>query len=113
MELRLSLDSPSHVDDDRSVGETVADTDSPSPEKLAMGTSLSIDLSRVLSVLKENERLVLIKHFGLSGNREMTLDEIASEVGLTRERVRQLREKGLKKIRTNPTAARLLRSHLG
>ena len=74
----------------------------PSPDALIApsGESLSVETNQALSKLGEREKLIIERTFGINGQPEMTLDEMGESMGLSRERVRQIREKSIRKLRT-------------
>jgi RNA polymerase primary sigma factor len=74
--------------------------------------SLQKEIDRVVSTLPEREALILKRFYGLGGNAPMTLEEISEEFNLTRERVRQLKEKAIKRLK-NTSRSKVLRSYLG
>ena len=80
-------------------------------EKL-IDSSLQQEIERSLATLGDREAEILRYYFGLNGNQSHTLEEIGDEFGLTRERVRQIKEKAIKKLK-NQYRNRLLRSYLG
>lgn len=98
--LSLSLDAPfGGEEDDGCLLDVVSSSDAPKPdESLSRNESLAIEIKRVLSQLEEREREVLQKSFGIGCN-EMTLEEIAEEYNLTRERVRQIKEKAVRRLK--------------
>ena len=74
--------------------------------------SLELDISAALGMLKDREQMVLKMHYGIGGFRQLDLDEIAEEFGLTRERVRQIKEKAVRRLR-HRSISRGLRPYLG
>lgn len=98
---QISMDAPIHDEDGNSLYDVMLNEDSPSPDHGLMKTSLSKEIDRTLSTLGEREADVIRYFYGLCGNRQHTLEEIADEFGLTRERVRQIKEKTIKKMRNN------------
>jgi len=103
-----SIDAPITEDE----GTTMADMISSSSEYASDHDSMCNDLMQVLtSILNERERIIVIQSFGI-GCPERGLDAIGNDLGLTRERVRQIRERGLDKVRKSPKS-RLLLMHLG
>jgi RNA polymerase primary sigma factor len=86
--------------------------DSPDPEAELMNSSLRKEIERSLSTLNEREADILKFYFGLNGFQPYTLEEIGEELGLTRERVRQIKEKAIKKLK-NQYRNRLLKAYLG
>lgn len=86
--------------------------DSPSPDSGLMNSSLRQEIERSLATLGSREADILRYYFGLNGVTAHTLEEIGDEFGLTRERVRQIKEKAIKKLR-NQYRNRLLKAYLG
>ncbi|HLN73709.1 MAG: RNA polymerase sigma factor RpoD/SigA [Methylococcaceae bacterium] len=109
----VSMDSPIHAADDTGTNlyDLMLNEDSPSPDHRLMESSLRKEIDRSLSTLDEREADVIRYFYGLAGQRQHTLDEIGKEFGLTRERVRQIKEKTIKKMRNN-YRNKLLRSYL-
>jgi RNA polymerase primary sigma factor len=107
----LSMDAPINNEDDVTFGDFVA-TETLNPENLLFNESLSKEIERMLSVLTEREAIILNYFFGLNGNQPLSLDEIAEELGLTRERVRQVKEKALKRLK-HSSRNELLKNYLG
>lgn len=103
-----SLDEPAMAGDaGRTLGETLVLDRSEDDDSLPGGIendSRREAIARALEVLAPRDRRVLTLYFGLEGNRPMTLQEIARELGVTRERVRQLRDRALKRLRESDTA---------
>ena len=107
----LSLDAPVAFDEDVDLGELVADTaDDPGLTNLHY-ESLGQDLALVLAELTERESTILQHYFGLGGKDKKTLEEIGQMLGLTRERIRQIKEEALGKLRSQPGLEEL-RSYL-
>ena len=95
----VSLDAPVGDDDSSKVAEIVADPNAELPfERLRQETDTAL-VREVLSTLNERERSILASRFGLDGGREKTLEEVGAEFDLTRERIRQIQELALKKLR--------------
>lgn len=95
----VSVDAPFGDDDsDGTLLDVMADSSTPATDETVMNESLVTDVDRALSVLSSREAEILRMAFGL-GRSEMTLEEIGEELGLTRERVRQIREKSLRKLK--------------
>ncbi len=108
----ISVDAPFVEGEDNSLLDVMANEDSPNADRLLMNESLSKEIERVLaSTLSDRERDIVKKFFGL-GVPEMTLEEIGDEFGLTRERVRQIKEKAIRKLKPN-SKSKLLKSYLG
>ena len=89
----------------------MTNTDSPSADGTLVNESLATEISRSLSMLNEREKDIVEMSFGIN-HQEMTLEEIGERFGLTRERVRQIREKAIRKLRAGSRNS-LLRSYLG
>lgn len=107
----VSVDAPFADGDDNSLLDVLENTDSPVADRSLIDESLSQEVERALGQLSEREQKVVKMFFGIDGH-EMTLEEIGIKMGLTRERVRQIKEKALRKLRS----ARknwLLKSYLG
>jgi len=95
-----SLDAPLEIDPGLSVGDVIAAEDGPTPESLLAVHEIE-DLVRAwLAQLNERERMVIERRFGLDGNDSATLETLAGELGLTRERVRQVQVEALARLRT-------------
>ena len=92
--------------------DTLINSDEPSPDISLMNTSLKIEIERALGTLDHREAEILRYNFGLIGEHPLSIDEIAVVMNLTRERVRQLKMKSLKKLK-NSYKNRLLRAFLG
>ena len=107
----LSVDAPLSDDEGSSMIDVMTNEDAPNTDHTLMHESLSLEIDRALSVLNERERDIIKKFFGL-GRPEMTLEEIGQELGLTRERVRQIKENAIKQLQRNSKNS-LLKSYLG
>jgi RNA polymerase primary sigma factor len=95
----VRLDAPLDPDGDRSLIERFIAEDLPDTEDQAMDRFLSDEIEAALSTLQRRDAKVLRLYFGLDGGREHTLEEIGGMLGVTRERVRQLRDRALKRLR--------------
>lgn len=102
-----SLDATFGDDKDNSLMNQVVDENQESPDAQSMRNSLVRQIEEALDTLDEREREVIKLYFGLDGTHGMTLEEIGSKFGLTRERIRQIKEKALGRLR-NPALARRL-----
>ena len=91
--------------------DVMTDSNAPSVDKELLMESLREELRKVLDTLKERERLVIKHYYGID-TQEKTLEEIGSKYGLTRERVRQIREKAIRKLR-NSSNSNILKTYLG
>lgn len=103
----LSLDATFGDDDENSLLEIMADDNQESPDEMMLQNSLEYEIHAALDTLDDREKEVIRLYFGLSGDSEMTLEEIGLQFHLTRERVRQIKEKALGKLR-HPTRGRKL-----
>ena len=95
----VRLDAPLDPDGDRSLIERFISEDVPDTEEKAMDRFLSDEIETALNTLQRRDAKVLRLYFGLDGGREHTLEEIGGMLGVTRERVRQLRDRALKRLR--------------
>src|SRR5579871_4588759 len=95
----VRLDAPMDPDGDRSLIERFVADEMPDAEEEAMNRFLNDEIEQALSTLPPRDAKVLRLYFGLEGGREHTLEEIGAMLGVTRERVRQLRDRALKRLR--------------
>ena len=107
----VSVDAPFVEGEDNSPLDVMENTDAPAADHTLISESLQMEISRALEILNERERDIIEMSFGIS-QPEMTLEEIGDRFGLTRERVRQIREKAIRKLR-NANKTGILRSYLG
>lgn len=107
----VSLDIPVGEESDMTLGDFIPDTALYSPEDTAMHNDLLESLEQAMSCLSQKEKDVLADRFGLYGRQAKTLEEIGSVMGVTRERIRQIEEKALWKLR-NPKRSANLRNYL-
>ncbi len=104
----VSLELPVGEDEEQELGDVLADTESASPEDIATTQTLKDEVQRVLeSVLTPRERLVLQLRFGLGNSQAHPLEQVGRELGITRERVRQIEAGALAKLRQPPVLERL------
>jgi RNA polymerase primary sigma factor len=104
----VSLELPVGEDEEQELGDVLADTESATPEELATTQTLKDEVQRVLeSVLTPREQLVLQLRFGLGNGQAHPLEQVGRELGITRERVRQIEAGALAKLRQPPVLERL------
>jgi RNA polymerase primary sigma factor len=108
----ISLESPIGDEDSSSLGDFIEDEDAPSPMDSAAREMLREQVQHALEVLSDRERDVLELRFGLKDGREHTLEEVSRYFDVTRERIRQIEAKALRKLR-HPAHNRDLRDYLG
>src|SRR5580700_1658209 len=94
-----SLDAPISDDDSAKFGELVGDEDAQTPFELLRDKNMRDELSELLEVLDDRERKIIFKRFGLDGGKPKTLEEVGEKFGVTRERIRQLQNIALAKLR--------------
>lgn len=107
----VSVDAPFVDGEDNSLLDVLPNNDSPSADKGLVNESLNKEIERALSTLTERERNIVKYFFGI-GCQEKTLEEIGETFNLTRERVRQIKEKAIRRLR-NSTRSKLLKNYLG
>ena len=107
----VSVDAPFVEGEDNSLLDVLVNDDSPMADKSLINESLSKEIDRALDTLGAREKKIIQMFFGIGG-QEQTLEEIGQELGLTRERVRQIKEKAIRRLRQN-SRSRLLKSYLG
>ena len=107
----ISVDAPFVDGEDNSLLDVLPNDDSPMADKELVDESLAREIDRALTTLSARESEIIKKFFGIGG-QEMTLEEIGDEFGLTRERVRQIKEKAIRRLRQN-SRSKLLKSYLG
>ena len=95
-----SVDTPVGPDSDRAVVDTIADTSVCDPSQLLQDTDIKDSISDWLDELSDKQREVVSRRFGLRGHESSTLEEVGREIGLTRERVRQIQVEALKRLRS-------------
>jgi len=107
----ISVDAPFVDGEDNSLLDVLPNLDSPIADKSLITESLIREIDRALATLTEREREIIKCFFGI-GVQEMTLEEIGEKFGLTRERVRQIKEKAIRRLR-HTSRSKLLKSYLG
>ena len=108
----VSMDAPISSEEDNNMYDVMQSNDAPSPDKLLINESLTYEIERALSTLSPRESKVVKLYFGINMKHPLTLEEIGEELGLTRERVRQIKEKALKRIQYT-TRSKILKTYLG
>ena len=107
----VSLETPIGEEDDSHLGDFIQDEDSPAPQDLAAYTLLKEQLEEVMNTLTPREAKVLKLRFGLEDGRARTLEEVGREFQVTRERIRQIEAKALRKLR-HPSRSKKLRDYM-
>jgi RNA polymerase primary sigma factor len=97
----ISLDAPFSQGKDNKLLDVIQDDHHPSPDDSLLNESLRIELKRALSILSEREAEIIKLYFGLGRERPLNLEEIGQKFHLTRERVRQIKEKAIQRLRHN------------
>lgn len=108
----VSMDAPLVQDEETNFIDVFVSEDSPSTDQLLIKESLSREIERSLSTLTEKERDVINLFYGIGGHHGLTLDEIAAKFDLTRERVRQIKEKAIRRLK-NSSRSKHLKTFLG
>jgi len=108
----VSMDAPISSEEDNNMYDVMQNPDTPSPDKNLINESLAFEIERALCSLSPREAKVLKLYFGLGMKHPFTLEEIGEELKLTRERVRQIKEKAIKRIQFT-TRCRILKTYLG
>lgn len=108
---QISVDAPFVEGEDNSLLDVLVNSDSPNADKVLINESLSKEISRALATLTERESDIIRLFFGIAC-QEMTLEEIGEKFQLTRERVRQIKEKAIRRLRSN-SRSKLLKGYLG
>jgi RNA polymerase primary sigma factor len=108
----VSMDAPFVQGEDNSLIDVLENADSPRADGMLMNESLQKEIERSLSTLTEREREVIKLFFGIGMQHGLTLEEIGAKFDLTRERVRQIKEKAIRRLR-HKSRSRLLKAYLG
>ncbi len=108
----VSMDAPLIQGEESSLLDVMPNTDSPRADSTLMNESLQREINRSLSTLTERERDVVKLFFGIGMSHEYTLEEIGAKFDLTRERVRQIKEKAIRRLR-HTSRSKLLKTYLG
>ncbi len=108
----VSMDAPFATGDDNRLLDVLSNESQPSPDASLMSDSLKNEIERALSTLTEREAEVIKLYFGLNKEHSLTLEEIGEKFNLTRERVRQIKEKAIRRLR-HASRSKNLRAYLG
>lgn len=108
----VSVDAPFQEGEDNSLLDVLINSDSPKADNELMTESLQREIKRSLSTLAEREREVIILFFGIGMKHGLTLEEIGTKFDLTRERVRQIKEKAIRRLRQT-SRSKILKTYLG
>jgi len=108
----LSMDASLTQDDDNNMYDVLKSEDSPRPDNGLLHESLQMEIARVIAILPQKEADILKLYYGLGGKYPLTLDEIGEKFDMTRERVRQIKEKALRKLKSS-SKCKNLRAYLG
>ncbi len=108
----ISVDAPFVEGEDNSLLDVLVNEDTPNTDKTLINESLAVEIERALSTLTEREAEIVKLFFGIAGCQEMTLEEIGDKFGLTRERVRQIKEKAIRRLRQS-NKCKNLKGYLG
>jgi RNA polymerase primary sigma factor len=108
----ISVDAPFAQGEDNRLLDVIQDDRQPHPDNMLMTESLRVEVRRALASLSEREAEVIRLYFGLDREHSLTLEEIGEKFNLTRERVRQIKEKAIRRLR-HASRSKQLRSYLG
>jgi len=109
---QVSVDAPFSLGDENSLLDIIQNDEQPSPDNELISESLKTEVKSILTILPDREAEVIKLYFGLDGEYPMTLEEIGDKFNLTRERVRQIKEKAIRRLRHN-SRSKTLKSYLG
>ncbi len=108
----VSMDAPFAQGEENRLLDVIEDDQQPSPDYILMNESLKSEIQRALSTLSNREAEVIQLYFGLNKEHSMTLEEIGERFNLTRERVRQIKEKAIRRLR-HASRSKNLKTYLG
>lgn len=108
----VSMDAPFVQGEENTLLDVLENTDTPNTDSILIGESLSEEIRRALSTLTEREREIITLFFGLGSAQPLSLEEIGEQFNLTRERVRQIKDKALQRLR-HTSRSKILKSYLG
>ena len=108
----VSMDAPISQDEEGSMYDILLSKDSEQPDKALINESLQKEIERAITTLTYREAYILRHYFGLNGRPASTLEEIGENLELTRERVRQIKERAIKRLK-NTSRSRILKTYLG
>ena len=108
----ISMDAPLVQDEDNTMYDVLKSDEAPTPETELLYESLRKEIDRAISTLTQREQDVVRLYFGLNGSHPMTLEEIGEKFDLTRERVRQIKEKAIRRLK-HTSRSKILKSYLG
>jgi RNA polymerase primary sigma factor len=109
---QVSVDAPFSLGDENSLLDVIENDEMPAPDTELISESLKTEIKEVLAILPEREAEVIKLYFGLDEENPLTLEEIGDKFNLTRERVRQIKEKAIRRLRHN-SRSKILKSYLG
>ena len=107
----ISLESPVGEEEDSHLGDFIEDKAALNPQEVILGTNLAENTRRVLATLAPREEQVLKMRFGIGAKANHTLEEVGQDFDVTRERIRQIEAKALRKLR-HPSRSRMLKGFL-
>ena len=108
----ISMDAPLVQDEDNTMYDVLKSEEAPTPETELLYESLRKEIDRAISTLTQREQDVVRLYFGLNGSHPMTLEEIGEKFDLTRERVRQIKERAIRRLK-HTSRSKILKSYLG
>ncbi|WP_047419979.1 RNA polymerase sigma factor RpoD/SigA [Cellulophaga sp. Hel_I_12] len=108
----VSMDAPLKEGEDSNLYNVIGSEESPNPDRKLLQQSLNIEINRALETLSQREADVVKLYYGIGDQHSMTLEEIGQTFDLTRERVRQIREKAIRKLKHN-SRSKILKTYLG